>query len=118
MQEVDMAMGGITRTGIRATAVDFSQPTFVSSMGLVSRKPAPLPKYLAILWPYTFEMWLLIVIAMVVTALVYYVFSKLGRSSGYGINLGLWDSCTQITMVLLLQSKCIWHLASTKFVKV
>ncbi len=30
-------MGSITRTGLRATAVDFSEPYFVSSVGVISR---------------------------------------------------------------------------------
>ncbi len=104
IQVVTMAAGMITRTGLRATAVDFSSAVFFSGTGLVSRKPGPLPKYLAILWPYTTVMWLVIVIAVVVTIIVYWAFSKLGPS-GYGIHFDFMVSCKQIAMVLLLQSK-------------
>ncbi len=51
-------MGSITRTAIRSTAVDFSYPYFVTSIGLLSKKPGPLPKYGAVLWPFQTELWM------------------------------------------------------------
>ncbi len=43
-----MAVGWITRTGLRATAVDFSEPYFVSNVGLISRNAQNITRL--ILW--------------------------------------------------------------------
>ncbi len=110
-------MGWITRTGVRATAVDFAYPYFVSPVGLISRcfvltphcnrynlclfrKPTPLPKYTAILWPFSSEVWISVGVSLGAFVFIYWAFSLLGPV-GYGIDFGFGDSCSQAIMVLL-----------------
>ncbi len=115
-----MAMGWITRTGVRATAVDFAYPYFVSPVGLISRyfvfvnttlpqipcniwlfrKPTPLPKYTAIVWPFSPEVWISVGVSLEAFVIIYWAFSLIGPV-GYGIDFDFWDSCSQAMMVLL-----------------
>ncbi len=67
---------------------------------LIFRKPSPLPKYTAIVWPFTSEVWASIGISAVCFAFIYWVFSLLGPS-GYGIAFDFGDSCWHVTLALL-----------------
>ena len=59
--EADIAIGGMSVTPLRASAVEFLREfTIVRSM-FVSRKPPPLPAYLTILAPLTPSLWAILV---------------------------------------------------------
>lgn len=64
--ECDMAAGAITITAVRGTAVDFSYPYDEDKIGFVARKPSPLPKYQALMWPFQMDVWLSVAAAMAV----------------------------------------------------
>ncbi len=77
-------MGHITRTAIRSSAVDFSYPYFTTKVDMLTIKPVPLPKYLAIIWPYQPFVWASLAATVMFMGPVYWAFSKFGRI-GYGI---------------------------------
>ncbi len=64
------------------------------------RKPSPLPKYTAIVWPFTPELWASVVVSAAAFVLIYWAFSILGPF-GYGIDFHFGDSCWHVALVLL-----------------
>ncbi len=46
---------------------------------MLCRKPSPLPKYLAILWPFENEVWMGLVLVIVFSGPVYWFFSIASR---------------------------------------
>ena len=57
-------MGAITRTFLRNTAVDFSYPYFVTTIGFSTRKPPFKKKLMALLWPYENRVWIALAVAL------------------------------------------------------
>ena len=68
-------MGKITLTTLRDTAVDFSYPYFFDRLGFISKKPSPISKLTAILWPYQDIVWITIVAAVPFFSVIYWMFS-------------------------------------------
>ena len=108
MQEGHMAMGQISITAIRETAVDFTYPYFMTNIGIVSKKPMPLPKYLAILWPFKPAVWLAMAIALVMSGPTYWMLSKICKkllSTQPAILITPSHAALQTFQILFVQSK-------------
>ena len=104
LQEANMAMGDITRTVIRGTAVDFSFPYFVTRVGYFTKKPYPLPRIESIVWPFDKYLWLCLVVTLPIFTLTYLIWVKLQPRSE---NVGSQDLVTHVMMIFLYQSKQI-----------
>ena len=104
LQEANMAMGDITRTVIRGTAVDFSFPYFVTRVGYFTKKPYPLPRIESIVWPFDKYLWLCLVVTLPIFTLTYLIWAKLQPRSE---NVGSQDLVTHVMMIFLYQSKQI-----------
>ena len=113
MQEADLAMGAITHTQIRDTAVDFSFPYFFTGIGFYSKKPYRHSKFLAILWPFDIYLWLALIAAVPTTAAVYWIFALL-HYKGVNENISIGTSLSQVLQILVVSSGSIrwpsyWH---------
>ena len=102
VKEAHLAMGDITRTVIRETAVDFSFPYFITRVGYFTKKPYPLPRILSIVWPFKEFLWLCLVVTLPIFSLIYWLIAKF--QPGHQ-NLGLQDLVTHVMMIFLYQSK-------------
>jgi hypothetical protein len=103
-QEGHIAGGEITRTAVRLTAVDFSYPYFETPIGIISRKPLPLPKYMAIMWPFQIEVWIAAFFALVLMGPVYWIFLQLGpKGPVYSIG----DAVFDVGKCLVMQGECL-----------
>ena len=73
-------MGGLTRTLLRSTAVDFSYPYLVATVGFFTKKPPYEPKLMALLWPYEKRVWISLAVALpafnVINCIVSNVYKK------------------------------------------
>ena len=69
-------MGGITRTFLRNTAVDFSYPYFVTTIGFYTKKPPYETKLMALLWPYESRVWIALAVALPAFNFMNYIVSK------------------------------------------
>ena len=95
-------MGAITQTPIRDTAVDFSSPYFFTGIGFYSRKPYPLSKSMAIVWPFDMYLWIAIIVAVPASATIYWIFAMLQCKDGKeSISFG--TSLSQILQILVYQ---------------
>ena len=84
-----MAMGAITQTRIRATAVDFSYPYFFDYVGFISRKPSRIPKFMAMMWPYKNNAWAGFTVTLVVFNIVAWMVSSIYKKEfSPSFNLG------------------------------
>ena len=101
-KEADLAMGEITRTSIRETAVDFSFPYFVTRVGYFTKKPYPLPRIMSIVWPFKEFLWLCLVVTLPMFSLSYWIVAKFQPRHQ---NIGLQDLITNVMMIFLYQSK-------------
>ena len=68
-----MALGQITITPIRSTAVNFTLAYFEEKIGFVTHKPYPLPKYQALIWPYQLDVWFSLIASVIIFGLLYYL---------------------------------------------
>ena len=69
-------MGGITRTFLRNTAVAFSYPYFVTTIGFYTKKPPYETKLMALLWPYESRVWIALAVALPAFNFKNYIVSK------------------------------------------
>ena len=76
-QEVDIAIGAVTITGPRETAVDFSIPYYETGCGFIANVPRELSKWAALLRPYKLTVWLPLMIAIFLSGPVFWILSKL-----------------------------------------
>ena len=74
-----MALGKITQTFVRNTAVDFSYPYFVTTIGFSTRKPPFKKKLMALLWPYENRVWIALAVALLASNFMNYIVSKVYR---------------------------------------
>ena len=72
-------MGPITQTVVRDTAVDFSYPYLLTKIGFITKKPSPLPKVMAIVWPYDTKLWIALLVTLPAICMIYYSYSKLDK---------------------------------------
>ena len=72
-------MGYITRTSIRDTAVDFSYPYFYDSVGFLTKKPSQIPNFMAILMPYSTNVWIAFSVALPIVNIIDWIISKTYR---------------------------------------
>ena len=97
-----MAMGAITQTPVRDTAVDFSYPYFFTGIGFLSKKPYPLSKFMAIVWPFDMHLWIALIVAVPATAAVYWIFAMLQCSDEIE-NISIGTSVSQVLQILVYQ---------------
>ena len=97
-----MAMGAITRTSLRDTAVDFSYPYFNVSVGFITRKPSPLPKVMAILWPYRLNVWAAFAVTLVVFNLVNWMVSRIYKK-GFSPSFNLGKIILQVSQLTVMK---------------
>ena len=84
-----MAMGAITQTRSRATAVDFSYPYFIDHVGFITRKPSRIPKFMAMMWPYKNNAWAGFIVTLVVFNLASWMVSSIYKKEfSPSFNLG------------------------------
>ena len=95
-------MGAITQTPIRDRVVDFSYPYFFTSMGIMSKKPSPLSKLMAIVWPYNKNVWISLVVATVIFILIHWILSKIEKVRSRR-KLSFVKSVQEISQMLLMQ---------------
>ena len=101
-KEANLAMGLITQTPIRDTVVDFSYPYFFDRLGICSKKPSPLAKFLAIAWPYEDLVWFALASATAMFILSYWAFSKIDKR-GFRKNFSLGNSVQEVSQMLVMQ---------------
>ena len=101
-QEADLAMGGITRTTIRDTAVDFSYPYFVTRVGFFTKKPSPIPNVKAILGPYGNIVWMALAVSVPAFSLIFFIFSKIDKEA-FETNFTLGKAIMEVSQMLVMQ---------------
>ncbi len=70
IQDVDMAIGGISITPSRYESVDFSWPyTMDSILTFFTRQPPPYPQYLGLVWPFSNLVWLTFFVSFILYGL-------------------------------------------------
>ena len=97
-----MAMGAITRTTIRDTAVDFSYPYFITRVGFITKKPSPIPNVKAMLWPFGNIVWIALAVSVPAFAVIYWTFSKIDKD-GLTPNFNLGKAMMQVSQMLVMQ---------------
>ena len=97
-----MAMGDITRTLIREMAVDFSYPYFVTRVGFFTKKPYPLPRIEAIVWPFRKYLWLCLGMTLPLFSLAYWILAKVITRSR---NVASGELVDHVVRILVYQSK-------------
>ena len=96
-------MGAITQTPLRDMVVDFSYPYFFTSLGLASKKPSPLSKLMAIVWPYDKHVWISLMVATVIVIMMHWTLIKIDTESISRQNFTFGTSVQQICQMLLMQ---------------
>ena len=97
-----MAMGAITRTTIRDTAVDFSYPYFITRVGFITKKPSQIPNVKAILSPFGIIVWITLAVSLPAFAMIYLTFSKIDKD-GFTPNFNLGKAIMQVSQMLVMQ---------------
>ncbi|XP_076069236.1 glutamate receptor ionotropic, kainate 1-like [Oratosquilla oratoria] len=77
--EVHFALSEITITDGRETVVDFTMPYHFDAVTITSRAPKQRGKALAIFWPFSFEVWLLLVAVVIAIGPVIFLFMECNR---------------------------------------
>ena len=95
-------MGKITLTPLRDTAVDFSYPYFFDRLGFISKKPSPISKLTAILWPYQNIVWITIAAAVPFFSFIYWMFSKI-QQDGRRSELSFGVVLQEVSQMLVMQ---------------
>ena len=98
-------MGDITKTAIRETAVDFSYPYFLTRVGFFTKKPHPLPKFKAILWPFHVYLWLCIAVTLPIFCLMYWLFANFWSSHDKFHNMSLGEAVEHVMRIFLNQGE-------------
>ncbi|XP_040573177.1 ionotropic receptor 21a isoform X2 [Lepeophtheirus salmonis] len=75
-QEVDICLGTIVRSYEREIVIDFSETIFFTTTTFITRNPAPLPKWQAILSPFQPSLWIALVFGMLSFFVINYLFIK------------------------------------------
>ena len=84
-----MAMGVITWSRVRDTAVDFSHPYFIVNKGFITRKPPNVPKFMSIMWPYKNNAWAGFTASLLVFNLAAWIVSRVYKKEfSPSFNLG------------------------------
>ncbi|XP_066981434.1 uncharacterized protein [Macrobrachium rosenbergii] len=86
-READFAICAISLSALRKTVVDFPYPYFRSPLGLFSRAPKEKSRVLAILSPFTAQVWLGIVVAVLFMGPVIAIQSKVSSAYVEGCEL-------------------------------
>ena len=112
-------MGPITRTVVRETAVDFSYPYLLTKIGFVTKKASPLPKVLAIVWPYETKLWVALLVTLPAICMIYYSYSKLDKR-GFEKSFNFGKAALEASQILVYQGMQIHHcplnqMKSTKY---
>ena len=97
-----MAMGAITQTKIRATAVDFSYPYFIDHVGFITRKPSRIPKFMAMMWPYKNNAWAGFTATWVVFNLVAWMVSRVYKKK-FSPSFSLGKMILQVCQLLVVK---------------
>ena len=62
--------------------VDFSYPYDMSAWGILSRKPDPLPKHMAVFGPFSLQVWIMVVITCAAIVITYWGIGRLDQRRG------------------------------------
>ena len=98
-----MAMGAISRTYLRDTAVDFSYPYFESKLGFVTKKPSPIPNIKAIMWPFGNIVWITLAVSVPAFSFVFWTFSRVDKVDFGATKHSLAKNFMQISQMLVMQ---------------
>ena len=98
-----MAMGAISRTYLRDTAVDFSYPYFMTKVGFVTKKPSPIPNIKAILWPFGNVVWIALAVSVPAFSFVYWTFSRVDKTGFRASKYNLTVVFMHISQMLVMQ---------------
>lgn len=74
--EVDVVVPDLAITRGRKKAAEFSYPYFYDGFTFATKKPEFLPKFLAVVYPFTFELWILIVACLIFMCLLFYTIHR------------------------------------------
>lgn len=74
--EVDFVICDLTITTERMTAVDFTYPFFFGGFTFATKKPQFSPKFLAVVYPFTKEVWISIAVCLVLMCLLFYMINR------------------------------------------
>ena len=95
-------MGPITQTVVRDTAVDFSYPYLLTKIGFITKKPSPLPKVMAIAWPFEMKLWIALLVTVPAICMIYYFFSKVDKK-GFEKDFNFGKAALEATQILVNQ---------------
>ena len=95
-------MGIITLTPQRNTAVDFSYPYFFNRLGFISKKPLPLTKLMAIMWPYHKIVWATMAVTLPFFSLIFWSFSMI-QQEGMTTNIDFGAVLQEVSQMLVMQ---------------
>ena len=98
-----MAMGAISRTYLRDTAVDFSFPYFITKVGFITKKSSPIPNIKAILWPFGIVVWIALALSVPAFSFVFWIFSRVDKTDFKASKYSLAKTFIQISQMLVLQ---------------
>ena len=101
-------MGAITQTPLRDMVVDFSYPYFFTSLGVASKKPSPLSKLMAIVWPFSKQLWICLIVAIVIVIMINWTLIKMEKMSCRK-NFTFGKSVQEICQMLLMQGRKYAH---------
>ncbi|XP_068229109.1 glutamate receptor-like isoform X2 [Palaemon carinicauda] len=78
-REASLAFGGVTLTDSRDRVIDFSYPFFQAYLSIFSTPPEQKSRALAVLSPFTYEVWISVIISIVAIGPILYGISKAAR---------------------------------------
>ena len=94
-------MGTLNQTPLRDKAVDFSYPYFFTRLGFYTKKPPPIPKLNALLWPYKKEVWIFLALALSAFNVLNLILSKVymrGFSPSFNLGSVILQACKMLAM--------------------
>jgi hypothetical protein len=103
-QKVDIAIGAITVTWLRSTAVDFSVPYFEAGVGFLANIPRKLSKWAALLRPYRLAVWLALLATILLAGpLCWWISKQNARTENEAMTLQ--QSYEMIYKIFIFQGK-------------
>jgi thiol:disulfide interchange protein len=71
---------------------------------MISKKPFPLSKYMAIVWPFQTEVWIFVLLALLLMGPTYWIFLRIGPQIMVS---SIDDAVLDVVKCIIMQSECI-----------
>ncbi|XP_076315592.1 putative glutamate receptor isoform X2 [Tachypleus tridentatus] len=88
-----MALSDFSITPSRDLAVDFTYPYYVDYVNFIVKAPSEKPRYIAIIRPFTLEVWIAILVSVIVTAVILSLLTKMSfvpQSENWTVSQTIW----------------------------